>query len=129
MEEYESWNRDGQCFKWRPVAHRARCGAHCAGGGYEDGERDVHIPPFGSCPRCGAVDSEVAQTIERSDGSERVVFVRYVVGSSGFRIDYEKSAGDSWKTVARYPASDPESLAKAVEQAENYVPWLKERSV
>ena len=128
FEEYESWNRDGQRFKWRAVEHLAPCGAHCAGGGYEHGETDVHIPPFGSCPRCGAADSEVAQTIENQDGAERVVLHRYVSGRSGIRIDHEKKDGEQWKTVARYPASDPDSLAVAVTQAQNYVPWLKEVS-
>ncbi|WP_159434822.1 hypothetical protein [Rubritalea squalenifaciens] len=128
LEKYESWNRDGHRFKWRAVEHRAPCGAQCAGGGYEHGETDVHIPPFGSCPRCGAIDSEIAQTIENQDGAERVVLRRYVIGHSGLRIDHEERDGEQWKTVARYPASDPQSLEMAIEQAKNYVPWLKGES-
>lgn len=62
---------------WEPQAHRAPCGAHCAGGGTEPEEQDVHIPPFAACTRCGATATEVARIIERSDGQERVVFHRY----------------------------------------------------
>ena len=58
FEEIESWNRDGHTFKWRPVPHRAPCGAHCAAGSYEQGETDVHIPFRGVCPRCGAKEKE-----------------------------------------------------------------------
>ncbi len=128
LEEYESWNRDGHRFKWRIVEHRAPCGAHCAGGGYEHGETDVHIPSFGACPRCGAVATEVAQTIENEDGSERVVLHRYVVGNTGIRIEHERRGDGEWTIVARYSASDPNSLASAIRQAGNYVPWLKGKS-
>jgi len=58
FEELESWNRDGHTFVWRPVHHRAPCGAHCAAGSYEQGETDVHIPFRGSCPRCGATQKD-----------------------------------------------------------------------
>src|SRR5690242_19452806 len=66
---------DTQSF-WMPIEHRAPCGAQCAGGGYA-GESDVHTPPFKPCPRCGAAQSEIINTIERPDGGERVVFHRY----------------------------------------------------
>lgn len=128
LEEYESWNRDGHKFKWRSVGHRAPCGAYCAGGGYEYGETDVHIPAFGVCPRCGALDSEVVQTIESKDGSERVVLHRYIVGHSGLRIDHEKKSDKAWIVAARFGASDPISVQLAIKQAENYIPWLKEIS-
>src|SRR5215470_16376774 len=61
---------------WMPVEHCAPCGAQCAGGGYA-GEADVHTPPFKPCPRCGATQSEILKTVERPDGTERVVFHRY----------------------------------------------------
>lgn len=114
---------------WKAVAHRAPCGAHCAGGGYDSGEQDVHIPAFGACPRCGATDSEVARVIERGDGGERVVFHRYVsqhCRELGFRIDLEKRDGESWRVAARWGTNCPDSLEQTIEWAERYVPWLRQ---
>jgi hypothetical protein len=56
---------DGQSFlRWVPIPHRAPCGAHCAAGGVQPFENDVHGLPIGflsgglaqdsngTCPRC-----------------------------------------------------------------------------
>jgi hypothetical protein len=56
---------DGKTFlRWVPMPHRAPCGAHCAAGGVQPFENDVHGLPIGLlgggltqdsngiCPRC-----------------------------------------------------------------------------
>jgi len=116
-------------FHWTAVAHRAPCGAHCGGGGYNPDENDVHIPPFGACPRCGATDTAVARIIERPGHSERVVIHRYTreyCRELGFRIDLEACVNGSWTVRSRWPTNHPDSLERTVECAKNYVPWLKE---
>jgi hypothetical protein len=117
---------------WEPQAHRAPCGAHCSGGGYEHGEQDVHTPAFAACPRCGAVDSEIARVIERSDGLERAVFHRYTAEyrrDLGYRVDLERRDGESWRVVSRWQVHHPDSLDRAIEQACCYVSWLSQTSV
>jgi hypothetical protein len=127
-EELRILGRRGEASHWQPVAHRAPCGAHCGGGGYDFGETDVHILAFGSCPRCGATETEVAKVIEKPDGSERVVFQRYTVEyrkDLGFRIELEVQEDSQWKVKSRWPTNDPDSLDKTIEWAKRYVPWLQ----
>lgn len=126
LEEYESWNRDGHQFKWMPSKHRAPCGAHCSGGGYEHGETDVHIPAFGACPRCGETDTEIVHTIENGEGNQRVVFHKYTISEEDYRIDLEIQTDEGWIVDKRWGTNHPDSLSLTIEWAENYVPWLKE---
>jgi hypothetical protein len=128
-EEIRQFSAPRDRFRWSAVEHRAPCGAHCAGGGYEHGETDVHIPAFGRCPRCGAIETEVAKVIEKPDRSERVVILRYTPEyhrDLGFRIELEVSAGDGWSVKSRWPTNYPDSLDRTVEWAKNYVGWLKD---
>ena len=126
FEEFECHGRMGHTFDWQPVEHLAPCGAHCAGGGYDQGEEDVHIPAFGKCPRCGATDSRVATIIERSDGEERIVIHEYLTAQKrdiGFRIDLEQRIADGWKIKSRWNTGTPHSLNDTVTWAGRYVPW------
>lgn len=126
-EEVEILGGQGQTTHWQPDEHRAPCGAHCEGGGYDPAEADVHIPAFGKCPRCGATETEVAKIIEKPDGSERVVFQRYTIGyrrELGFRIELEIQKNGQWKVTSRWPTNEPNSLDKTIEWAKRYVPWL-----
>lgn len=112
---------------WEPRPHRAPCGAHCTGGGTEPEEQDVHTPPFGACPRCGATNSEIARIIDRPDGAERAVFHRYTAEycrDLGFRVDLERRNGETWQVVARWNVQHPESFDDALRQASHYVSWL-----
>lgn len=112
---------------WEPRPHRAPCGAHCVGGGTEREEQDVHTPPFGACPRCGATNSEIARIIERPDAAERAVFHRYTAEycrSNGFRVDLEQRHGESWRVVSRWNVHHPESFDEALRKACNYISWL-----
>lgn len=98
------------------------------GGGCDSGEEDVHTPPFSACPRCGAIDSEIARIIDRPDGVERIVFHRYTSEHRrdlGFRIDLERREGESWCVVSRWGTNHPDSLEQTVEWAERYVSWLR----
>jgi hypothetical protein len=125
-EEVHILGRQGETTHWQPTEHRAPCGAHCSGGGYDPDETDVHILAFGKCPRCGATETEVAKVIEKPDGSERVVLHRYAVEyrrDLGFRIELEIRKDDQWKLKSRWPG-DPDSLEKTIEWAKRYVPWL-----
>ena len=112
---------------WMPLPHRAPCGAHCLAGSVEHSETDVHIDPFGECPRCGAKAAEVVSIVENDAGTERVVLQRYVVGRGrgGLRIDHERRFEGGWEIVARYPGAD-HSVDGALRQAEGYVQWLRE---
>jgi hypothetical protein len=113
---------------WHATAHRAPCGAHCGGGGYDHGETDVHIPAFGRCPRCGATETEIADVITRADQNERVVFHRYVVDYHrfiGYRIDLEVFRDGAWGVKSRWNTNFPDSLPRTIEWAERYVPWLR----
>lgn len=117
---------------WVPRAHRAPCGAHCAGGETEPEEQDVHFPSFGACPRCGAKASEIARIIERPDAAERAVFHRYTAEycrHMGFRVDLEQREGESWRVLSRWNVHHPESFDEALRKACNYVPWLSGISV
>jgi len=116
---------DGRAgLHWGPSPHRAPCGAHCLAGSVAHGETDVHIDPYGECPRCGAKAAEVASTVENAEGTERSVLQRYVVGRGGLRIDHERRSDGAWEIVARYPAAD-DSTDEALRRAESYVPWLR----
>ena len=129
-EEVRHFNAPKDYFRWRAVAHRAPCGAHCAGGGYDYGEEDVHTPAFSACPRCGAIDSEIAQIIERPDGEERGVMHRYTAEHCrdlGYRVDLERRDGGLWRVVSRWPLHHPESYDSALGQACRYVTWLNEK--
>ena len=112
---------------WNSQPHRAPCGAHCAGGGTDSDEDDVHIPSFAACPRCGATASEVARIVERRDGQERVVIHRYTAAycaDLGYRIDLEIRMGGDWRVESRWPTNHPESLDLTIEWAKRYVSWL-----
>jgi len=112
---------------WESHAHKAPCGAQCSGGGTDPDELDVHIPTFGSCPRCGATESEIARVIDRADGNERVVFHHYVMphcASIGYRIDLEQRIGNEWRVKSRWNSNHPDSLQLTIEWAKRYVPWL-----
>ena len=101
------------------------------GGGYEHGETDVHIVAFGSCPRCGEPDSEIARTITKTDGTERVVIQRYVHDyhfDLGYRIELEIRSDDQWNVKSRWPTNDPNSLDGTIKWAENYIPWLADHN-
>jgi hypothetical protein len=128
-EEIRHFSAPRDTFSWSAVEHRAPCGAHCAGGGYDHRETDVHIPAFGKCPRCGAIETEVAKVIEKPDGTERVVILRYTPAycrDRGFRIELETVGGDGWAVKSRWPTNYPESLDRTVEWAKNFVGWLKD---
>jgi hypothetical protein len=112
---------------WEPQPHRAPCGAHCAGGGTEPEEQDVHIPPFAACLRCGATDTEVARIIVRDDGQERIVFHHYTApycADLGYRIELQTRVGIDWRVKSRWPTNHPDSLDLTIEWAKRYVPWL-----
>lgn len=80
---------DGRAgLHWGPSPHRAPCGAHCLAGSVAHGETDVHIDPYGECPRCGAKAAEVASTVENAEGTERSVLQRYVVGRYSGRYPF-----------------------------------------
>jgi hypothetical protein len=116
-------------FSWHAFPHRAPCGAHCAGGSYDQGESDVHIPAFGRCPRCGATGSEIAEIVTRADNTERLVFHRYTADHLrriGYRIDHEVLRGGDWTVKTRWNTNYPDSLPRTIEWAERYVQWLKE---
>ena len=131
-EECESFTPRGwEVTRWAPVMHRAPCGAHCMGGSVFHGETDVHVVTFGACPRCGETDSEIVETIENGDGTERVVIHSYIHeydADKGFRIELETSSVDGWVVKSRWPTNRPDSLEETVRWAENYVPWLAERN-
>ena len=115
-------------YSWSAIEHRAPCGAHCGGGGYDHGEKDVHIPAFGRCPRCNATETEIAEIIFRDNEMERVVFQKYVVDydrSIGYRIDHEEFRNGIWTVKSRWNTNYPDSLPLTIEWAERYVSWLK----
>ncbi len=101
------------------------------GGGCAYGETDVHIVTFGSCPRCGESDSEIAKTITNVDDTERVVIYRYLQdyhSDLGFRIELELRTENQWLVKSRWPTSEPHSLDGTIKWAENYVPWLAQQN-
>jgi hypothetical protein len=126
-KELRFFGGDGEAYDWMPEAHRAPCGAHCSGGGYDLDETDVHIPAFGRCPRCGAAGTEVVRTIVRPDGAERVVIHRYITDhhrNLGFRVELEVLKDGEWVVKSRWPTAYPESLEQTIQSANKYVPWL-----
>ncbi len=128
-EEIRQFTVPHDTFFWAPVEHRAPCGAYCSGGGYKYGETDVHVPAFDKCPRCAAIETEVAMVIEKSDSLERVVILRYTSAYCrylGFRIELELAWGKEWKVASRWPTNYPDSLERTVEWAKHYVTWLKD---
>ena len=128
-EELRHFDKPSDRFGWHAIEHRAPCGAHCAGGGCDHGEQDVHTPAFDACPRCGAIDTEVARIIERPDSGERAVFHRYTADHRrglGYRVDLEQRDGDLWRVVSRWQVHHPESYGGAYRQACFYVSWLKQ---
>lgn len=126
-EEVRHLSAPRDFFTWNAVMHRAPCGAHCSGGGYHHGETDVHVPPFGSCPRCGVTESEVVKVIDKPDGLERVVIHRYTpdyLKYLGHRIDLEIRNNDEWQVKLRWHTKQPGSNKKVLELARNYVDWV-----
>jgi hypothetical protein len=107
---------------WRPVAHRAPCGANCLSGGVTPGETDVHGHPFFACPRCGVSRTTIAQIIVRDDGTERLVVHRYHT-EGGHRIDLEIANGSGWVVKHRWRGG--ETLPDTLQRALQYVRWLK----
>jgi hypothetical protein len=109
---------------WTPKPHRAPCGAHCAGGGVAQGENDVHVPLFGTCPRCGASDSRIARVIEHPDSKQRIVIHEWTAGA-GYRIDHEVLDSGHWIVERRFPGPEGGPVETVIEHAAAWFPWLR----
>jgi hypothetical protein len=97
------------------------------GGGVYHGETDVHIVTFGTCPRCGEAETEVATIVTNDEETERVVIQRYIHdyrSELGYRIELEVRSGEEWVVKYRFKTNSPHSLDGTLKWAENYVPWL-----
>jgi hypothetical protein len=65
----------------------------------------------------------IVETIEKDDGTERVVIYQYL-RRQNYCIGLEKKAGDGWEKKGLWPTDSPDSLEGTIRWAKRYFPWV-----